>query len=590
MDIIGTVNADVLYGTNLGDSILGGDGVDTIYGGGGNDTLDGQGGRDSLVGGVGDDLYLRHDASVGQDYIFEQADEGYDTLYSTLSAGLPLNVERLIFAPSDTWQLFGANFQNNLIFTNSSNRSSGNALGGDDTIIALGSGVDYLMGGDGADWIEGRGGNDSLFGEETDSSGALVSSAPGNDTLLGGQGNDTLYGQGGNDSLIGGEGVDSMIGGIGDDIYVIDGDTSDIIVEAANEGSDTIQTSLAKYTLNTANVENLTSTSLVVHTIYGDAGANVMTDSDAAGFLGGMDGNDTLYGMDGNDTLSGGLGNDVLIGGAGFDLLRGGVGDDTYYALEGDAVLEVAGEGHDTVINDDTEYTLRYSVEDLALINTELKFGVGNALDNVITDNDAIGILAGEAGNDTIRANGGNDVVSGGLGADLLDGGQGDDQLDGDAMNDGSTGVGGNDTLIGGLGNDAMSDISTSSSDTYVAGLGQGSDTVQDAGGASDVLQLTGALGKQDIWLSHVANTLDLKVSILGQADGVLIKNFYANTTNSLTGAGAIEQLKLDNGSTLQITGANAQVLIEAMSSMAPPATSALVPAQIGSVALVAWV
>ena len=43
-----------------------------------------------------------------------------------------------------------------------------------------------------------------------------------------------------------------------------------------------------------------------------------------------------------------------------------------------------------------------------------------------------------------------------------------------------------------------------------MAGLGQGTDVISDAGGTSDVLQLSGALNKQDIWLSHVANTLRL--------------------------------------------------------------------------------
>lgn len=593
MNIVGTSSDDVLNGTGSADSLFGGGGFDTLYGGDGNDTLNVLGGRGVLYGGKGDDVYIIPGAmTVFGTQLREMDGEGIDTIYVGIPDGMvataiPMNIENLICETSSKNQTAAGNTLDNFIKTNSTSYSELYGGGGSDTLVAL-LGRATIDGGDGNDRLEAGAGNDSLYGDFWDQHDKQ-SLAPGNDTLLGGQGNDTLNGQAGNDSLIGGEGVDSMLGGTGDDIYVIDADTTDIIVEAVGEGLDTIQTSLANYTLNTANVENVISTSQVAHQINGSAGDNVVTDSDVAGFLAGMDGNDTLYGGDGNDTLSGGRGNDVLVGGAGFDLLRGGLGDDIYYALEGDAVLEVSGEGVDTVINDDTEYTLKSAVENLVLINTELKFGVGNALDNVITDNDAIGILYGEAGNDTIRAGGSNDVISGGLGADLLDGGQGDDQLDGDAMNDGSIGVGGNDTLIGGSGNDTLSDLASASNETYVAGLGQGVDTVRDAGGAADVLQLTGVLGKQDIWLSHVANTLDLKVSFLGAADGVLIKNFFAGVGSSLPGAGAVEQLKLDNGSTLQMTAPNAQVLIEAMSSMAPPASAALVPPQIGSVALVAW-
>lgn len=594
MNIFGTSADEALNGSDSADSISGGGGHDTLYGGDGNDTLNVLGGYGTLYGGRGDDVYVIPGAmTIFGTQVKELAGEGIDTIYIGLPDGLvgsaaPANVENMICEKSTKYQSIGGNGLNNFLQTNTTSYATLYGFDGDDTLIAS-SGNDTLDGEDGADYISGGQGADSLFGDFW----AVVdkeSLAPGNDTLIGGLGNDTLFGQAGNDSLIGGEGIDSMLGGLGDDIYVIDNDTSDILVEAAGEGVDTIQTSLANYTLTAANIENVTSTSLGVHTITGSGGDNVITDGDVAGFINGGAGNDTLYGGDGNDTLSGATGNDVLIGGAGFDLLRGGQGDDTYYAYEGDAVLEIAGEGTDTVINDDSEYTLRSSLENLVLVNTELHFGIGNALDNVITDNDEIGILAGEGGNDTIRAGGANDIVTGGLGADLLDGGQGDDQLDGDAMNDGSTGVGGNDTLIGGAGKDTLSDFSTTSSDTYVAGLGQGADVITDAGGTSDVLQLSGALSKQDIWLSHVGNTLDLKVSILGTADSVLVRNFFAGTANSLPGSGAIEQLKLDNGSTLQMTASNAQVLIQAMSAMTPPASAALVPAQISSVAQVSWV
>ena len=94
--------------------------------------------------------------------------------------------------------------------------------------------------------ITGGAGNDTLSGGD------------GNDTLTGGAGNDTLNGGAGNDTLDGGAGTDTLVGGLGDDIYVVDVAT-DIVTEAANAGTDTVQTGLASYNLGT-NVENLVYT------------------------------------------------------------------------------------------------------------------------------------------------------------------------------------------------------------------------------------------------------------------------------------------------------------------------------------------
>ena len=61
-----------------------------------------------------------------------------------------------------------------------------------------------------------------------------------NDTLYGMDGNDTLHGENGNDMLDGGAGDDTMIGGIGDDTFIVDS-AADVVIEAANEGNDTVQ-------------------------------------------------------------------------------------------------------------------------------------------------------------------------------------------------------------------------------------------------------------------------------------------------------------------------------------------------------------
>ena len=107
-----------------------------------------------------------------------------------------------------------------------------------------------------------------------------------------------LNGRGGNDTLNGGGGADTMAGGAGNDIYVVD-NAGDVVTEALNEGTDTVQSSVS-FTLG-SNVENLA--------LSGAAGIN--------GTGNGLD--NVITGNSGNNTLSGGAGNDTLNGGAGTD-------------------------------------------------------------------------------------------------------------------------------------------------------------------------------------------------------------------------------------------------------------------------------
>lgn len=138
-------------------------------------------------------------------------------------------------------------------------------------------------------------------GVDTLTGGAL------NDTLSGLGGNDILNGMAGNDVLGGGSGADSMTGGTGDDIYVVD-DPGDLVIEYANEGIDTVQSSIS-YILPTV-VENLTL-------VFG------------AGSINGT-------GNAANNVIIGNESENVFTGKGGAEILTGGAGADTFVIANGD--------------------------------------------------------------------------------------------------------------------------------------------------------------------------------------------------------------------------------------------------------------
>jgi Ca2+-binding RTX toxin-like protein len=336
----------------------------SLTGGDGDDTLDGGAGGDVLAGGAGNDTYVVDNAA---DAVIEFAGGGTDTVRTKLSVyGLADGVE-------------------NLVFTGAAGFSGiGNAL---------------------------------------------------DNSITGGAGKDTLDG---------GAGADTLAGGAGHDTYVVD-HAGDIVLEAAGGGIDTVHSTLATYMLHD-NVENLV--------LAGGGGAAGIGNALANRITGGS----------GNDTLHGVAGNDVLDGGAGADLMFGGSGHDTYVADSlGDAVIENANEGRDTVQTTLLTYTLGANVENLTFIGSGDFSGTGNAAANRI---------AGGGGNDTLAGGGGNDVFvfAADFGNDRVEG------FDADA-------AGGQDLLdISQLG------ITQASFDAAVTVTSAGSDTLIEIGAQSILL------------------------------------------------------------------------------------------------------
>jgi Ca2+-binding RTX toxin-like protein len=505
----GGAGNDSLSGSYDNDQLDGAAGDDVISGGYGDDVLNGGAGNDQLDGGFGNDTY-RFGRDGGQDvvsqfdYDFGRVDtiafdtaiapadvavtaDGLDVVFSirgtddsirvaNYSAGdeffNPFKIDEVRFANGTVWD--GATIAVKL---------AGGA--GDPPPVGT-EGNDSIAGTIGDDMLSGLGGDDLIAGN--DGNDTLLGGA-GNDSLLGDAGNDALQGGDGNDVLDGGAGADSMAGGAGDDVYAVN-DNADIVIEAASEGIDTVQTAVS-YSLGD-NIENLTLTGVAAINATGNSLDNVLTGNSGANTFDGGAGADTMVGGGGDDTyvldniadavtetlnagtdsvrsavtyalganvenltLTGvaainGTGNSLdnvltansagntLDGGAGADTMIGGLGDDSYVVDNaGDVITEAAGEGTDTVLTALNGYALGANLENVTLQGTAALTVTGNNQNNVLT---------GNAGNNELIAGGGNDTLDGGAGADGMYGENGDDLYlvdhAGDTVNEGlNTGI-----------------------------------------------------------------------------------------------------------------------------------------------------
>lgn len=177
----------ILDGTIESEVIAGSDGDDVITAGNGNDTVNSGNGNDIVFGGDG---YI--DGDDGNDVIW--GGQGYDQLYG--NAG-----DDVLYA----------NAEGNFTDTN------GNLLhGGAGNDIAYGaSGNDLIVGSAGSDMLYGEAGADTIYGGN-----GFIDPTDGADTMFGGDGNDALYGNGGDDLIFGGNGNDDIFGGSGNDTLV----------------------------------------------------------------------------------------------------------------------------------------------------------------------------------------------------------------------------------------------------------------------------------------------------------------------------------------------------------------------------------
>jgi Ca2+-binding RTX toxin-like protein len=544
-----------------------------IVGNSGNNRIDGGAGADTLQGGAGNDVYIVDNTS---DVVFEAANAGTDTIESSVSHVLSVNIENLTLTGSIAINGTGNDLNNILIGNSGNNRIDG------------GVGADILQGGDGNDIYVVDNTSDIVtenLNEGTDTVESSITYVLGsnleNITLTGsaaingtGNGlNNLIIGNLGNNRIDGGAGADVMQGGAGNDTYVVD-NGSDAITENLNEGTDTIESSIT-YILG-GNLENIT--------LIGSAAINGT----------GNDLNNTLIGNSGNNSLSGGLGNDTLNGGLGTDTLIGGTGDDVYIVdSTTDTITENANEGTDTIQSSVTfDLSNTTHVENLTLTGSAAINATGNALNNIITGNSGDNTLNGGSGTDTLIGGQGNDtyvvdsttdtitentnegtdtiqssvtfnlsnitnvenlsltgsavingtgnslnnVITGNSGNNIISAGAGNDTLDGGA---------GTDTLIGGAGNDTY--VIDTLADVVTENLNEGTDTLRISGISSFNLN--------QLLANHV-EALDLKTDT--SSNSVI---FSAATVQNLVGAGNSSTLTLRLGSEDSFTIDNSAAL-----------------------------
>ncbi|WP_320055887.1 hypothetical protein [Desulfuromonas thiophila] len=590
---------DTIYGDAGDDTLNGGADNDTLFGGAGNDLLDGGSGSDTMTGGDGDDTYY---VDSDTDTITEDADAGDDLVVSTIDYVLGDNLENLQLAEELTAVSATGNSLNNRLEGNSLDNT---LLGfaGDDELFA-GAGDDILDGGAGADTMNGGDGNDQYLVD--DAADTIVEgAATGTDLVTStvsytladnvenlvlsgteavtGIGNDSanaIYGNDMNNALIGGGGGDYLVGGAGDDIYDVD-DASDVVIENADEGIDTIE-STVDYTL-ADHVENLT--------LSGEENLTG-TGNDLVNILIGNAGDNALSGGEGDDELYGGAGADTLTGGSGSDTLYGEAGDDTYVidSIE-DTLVELADEGNDTV-ESSVDYTLIDHIENLALTGSATT-AVGNALDNSLTGNDLDNSLDGGSGDDVLSGGDGDDtyftdasgdqIIEDGYAGDdteirsyesttdladnvenltlangiltgignaldnVLTGNDEDNTLSGGEGNDYLDGGAGSDVLEGGAGNDIYV---INDGDTITEYADKGTDTVETAG---DII-----LGAN---LENVVLTGDAVVNATGnELNNLLIGNSAANI---LDGGSGGDELIGGDGDDIYYTDSESDVITE---------------------------
>ncbi len=478
-----------------------------LTGNAGANRLDGGAGADAMAGEAGDDSYVVDDAG---DTVTEQAGEGRDAVFSSVTHTLSSHVEKLVLTGGAAIDGTGNALDNEILGNAGANRLDGGA-GAD--AMAGGAGDDSYVVDDAGDAVaEGQGeGTDTICSSvsyvlpEHVENLALTGSA--DISGMGNSADNLLIGNSGNNLLAGGRGDDRLEGGEGDDTYAYElGDGIDAIVETA--GTDTVRFGAGLSLDNVALRVVEENGGLVAQVRALDAGGCEQPDqgfdfavsADAAGrFLspierfefadGGVKGFDDLLirtryyepSPRERDIVTG-RDDDVIDAGSGRDSVRAGTGHDIVYA--GPSADAAYGEGG----------------------NDYLQGDVG---DDLLDGGCGLDILSGANGKDVLRA---------GAGANALLGGAQEDRLEGGA---------GNDFIAGGRHDDTIA--AGSGANVVAFNRMDGRDTVLPGDGGTNTLSLGGGIEYEDLEFSRSGSDLVLDA---GRSDRVTFKDWYGAAAN----------------------------------------------------------
>jgi Ca2+-binding RTX toxin-like protein len=220
----------------------------------------------------------------------------------------------------------------------------------------------------------------------------------------------------------------------------------------------------------------------------GDAEEQDQIGSDVENLIGGS-GNDVLRGSNtvanqlqgngGNDTLNGLTGNDNLIGNAGDDTFDGDAGTDTAIFQTGPVNADI-----DAGTADEGGADSLVELENTLSGDENVNVIAGGGGNDTLNGRDGDDNLNGDGDGDTVNGDAGADDVFGGAGNDTaVNGGAGADDVDGDAGNDAVNGGADNDTLLG----DDNNDILDGGSGTDSLDGGNGTDTASYASAPAGV-------------------------------------------------------------------------------------------------------
>ena len=342
--------------------------------------------------------------------------------------------------------------------------------------------------------------------------------------------------------LNGGAGSDTLSGGLGDDLYFVD-QSNDVIIELEEgSGADAVFSTVTYILAD--DVEKLLLSGYAAINGTGNSADNEIQGNGAS---------------------------NIIDGGVGADLMAGGAGNDTYLVDDSsDQILELSGDGADTVLSSASGYILGANVENGRIMVGGAANLTGNGLSNILYAWEGDNSLDGGGGMDTasfayarsavtVNLAGTTAQATDGSGSDTLTsiesltGSNFNDTLTGNATANRLDGGAGNDILNGGLGNDALAGSTGNDAFVFNSTLGAVNiDTIQSYNVVDDTIRLentgifsafvmTGAMAAGAFNTGFAATQADDRI-IYNTATGVLL--YDADGTGV---AAAVQFAKLTN-------------------------------------------